>query len=123
MITLQRLGTELHARPPMDQMISASAPVQPEPRAHFALPAAGKQTELKLTQGVGRICRTHIAKTAVICGSERLSWADLAALIARLAALLRGQGVISGARDAILNITTNAWHPEWNYTISPGSKT
>jgi len=24
---------------------------------------------------------------------------------------------------ATLNITTNAWHPEWNYTISPRPKT
>ena len=26
---------------------------------------------------------------------------------------------VTDAEMATLNITTNAWHPEWNYTISP----
>ena len=26
------------------------------------------------------------------------------------------------AQPPTLNITSNAWHPEWNYTISPRSK-
>ena len=30
---------------------------------------------------------------------------------------------VTDAEMATLNITTNAWHPEWNYTISPRSKT
>ena len=30
---------------------------------------------------------------------------------------------VTNAEMATLNITTNAWHPEWNYTISPRSKT
>ena len=30
---------------------------------------------------------------------------------------------VSDAEMASLNITTNAWHPEWNYTISPRPKT
>ena len=25
-------------------------------------------------------------------------------------------------KEGTLNITTNSWHPEWNYTISPRSK-
>ena len=29
---------------------------------------------------------------------------------------------VTDAEMATLNITTNAWHPEWNYTISPRSK-
>ncbi len=61
-----------------------------------------KQTGLRLTQGISRACQIHPAKTAVICGSERLSWADFAARIARLATVLRGQGVAAGARVAIL---------------------
>jgi len=30
---------------------------------------------------------------------------------------------VTDAEMATLNITTNAWHPEWNYTISPRPKT
>ncbi len=30
---------------------------------------------------------------------------------------------VTDAEMATLNITTNAWHPEWNYTISPRSHT
>src|SRR5574337_1940894 len=55
-----------------------------------------------LTQGLHRALQQHPQRTATICGTRRQDWRTLVHRVARLAAVLRAQGVQRGDRVALL---------------------
>ena len=62
----------------------------------------GTRSQLRLTQGIARACQQTPHRSAVLAGSEKLSWAIFADRVARLAALLCREGLVPGDRVAIL---------------------
>ncbi|SEA04232.1 class I adenylate-forming enzyme family protein [Acidovorax soli] len=55
-----------------------------------------------LTQGLHRALQQHPQRTATLCGARRQDWRTLVNRVARLAAVLRAQGVQHGERVALL---------------------